>query len=94
MARYKPIDMYLAVSKSGLMVVSVSSIHDALSKGATLSVRCPSSHAVPSASGMRFKAFRRASSEMTLRMPKSPGLMPSQRMCVFRAIVTGDFAKA
>jgi hypothetical protein len=64
------------------MVVSVSSIHAASSSGATLSARWVSSQALPCASGMRFKALRSASSEMTLRMPSSPGLTPSQRIVV------------
>lgn len=67
---------------SGLIVVSVLRIHRTSSSSATLSAKGVSSQAVPSASGMRLSAVRKASSEITFFMPSKPGLMPSHRIVV------------
>ena len=67
---------------SGLIVVSMSRIQGTSSKGAVLSPRWLLSQAMPASSGIANSARRKASSLITLFIPSSPGLTPSQRIVV------------
>jgi hypothetical protein len=67
---------------SGLIVVSISRIQGTSSKGALLSRSWLSSQPTPASSGIANSARRSASSLITLFMPSSPGLTPSQRIVV------------